>query len=468
MLALLLVQEGEFTPFSINTGLIFWTIVVFGILLALLWRFGWPALLKAVEDRERRIQQQLEEAERARTEAARLLEEHKRTIATAKAEAQRVLAKAKALADKERETLLAKARQEYEQLLERARHEIDAEKEKAIVELRREAVDLSIAAASKLLQAQLDSETNRKLVIEYLAQLEAGGGGGKRPTPPPPTPPRRRPPPAGGGKRGGRGEGAPRGARGGGGPGGRPGVRRVAQTQAGGATEEDAHGGVSAPARSTARPPRLQNQDAPVLPGRGACRVRRHRLMMHHSARNDVRIGAAVAVAVEDSIVDHRRVLDARHHVGSRRVVERQAEAAGVTAQIVVGEPVGAGTVGEHAGAPGPRHLIAAEQGLAHLTGCPRGGVGRLNTVHHGAGDLITQDLAVAQPEGTEAVSPGTADLVVRDADVVGVENTYRAEARSEGRRRRDQGVPFDSSAVDPNREGHARIGTVRLQVHAR
>jgi len=176
MRGLLLVQEGEFTPFSINTGLIFWTVVVFGILLVVLWRLGWPALLKTVEERERRIQQQLAEAERARAEAARLLEEHKRTIATAKAEAQEVLAKAKALADKERETLLAKARQEYEHLLERARHEIDAEKEKAIVELRREAVDLSIAAASKLLQAQLDSETNRKLVLEYLAQLEVGGG----------------------------------------------------------------------------------------------------------------------------------------------------------------------------------------------------------------------------------------------------------------------------------------------------
>ena len=176
MRGLLLVQEGEFTPFSINTGLIFWTVVVFGILLVVLWRLGWPALLKTVEERERRIQQQLEEAERSRAEAARLLEEHKRTIATAKAEAQEILAKAKAVADKERETLLAKARQEYEQLLERARHEIAAEKEKAIVELRREAVDLSIAAASKLLQAQLDSETNRKLVLEYLAQLEVGGG----------------------------------------------------------------------------------------------------------------------------------------------------------------------------------------------------------------------------------------------------------------------------------------------------
>src|SRR5207253_6987882 len=117
MLALRLVQAGEFTPFSINTGLIFWTVVVFAILLALLWRLGWPALLKSVEDRERRIQQQLDEAERARAEAARLLEEHKRTIAAARNEAQELVARARAVAEKERQTLLAKAREEYEQLL---------------------------------------------------------------------------------------------------------------------------------------------------------------------------------------------------------------------------------------------------------------------------------------------------------------------------------------------------------------
>src|SRR5213082_4313707 len=98
MRGLLLVQEGEFTPFSINTGLIFWTVVVFGVLLVVLWRLGWPALLKSVEERERRIQQQLDEAERARAEAARLLEEHKRAIAAARNEAQEIVAKARAVA----------------------------------------------------------------------------------------------------------------------------------------------------------------------------------------------------------------------------------------------------------------------------------------------------------------------------------------------------------------------------------
>ena len=161
----------EFTPFSINTGLIFWTVLVFVLLLAALWKFGWPAILKSVEERERRIQQQLDEAARAQAESARLLEEHKRVAAAARVEAQEMVARAKTLAEKERETLLAAARQEYEQLLGRARKDIEAEKEKAILELRREAVDLSIAAASKLLEAKLDTEANRRLVTEYLATL---------------------------------------------------------------------------------------------------------------------------------------------------------------------------------------------------------------------------------------------------------------------------------------------------------
>src|SRR5467141_3462855 len=170
-------EGGGFTPFSINPGLILWTVVVFGLLLALLWKFGWPTILKSVEDRERRIQQQLEEAERARAEAARLLEEHKRTTAAAHAEAQELIAQARSVAEKERAALLAQAREQYEQLLERARKEIESEKEKAILELRREAVDLSIAAASKLIEANLDSDANRRLVMEYLASLETGGKG---------------------------------------------------------------------------------------------------------------------------------------------------------------------------------------------------------------------------------------------------------------------------------------------------
>jgi F-type H+-transporting ATPase subunit b len=175
VIASLLLQEGAapaMSPFDINTGLIFWTLLVFVLLLALLWRFVWPSILKSVEEREQRIQKQLDEAERARAAAAQLLEEHKRLVAAARTDAQELVAKAKVLAQKERETLLAKAREEQDQLLARARREIDAEKDKAMLALRKEAVDLSIAAASRLMEKNLDTAANRQLVLEYLKSIE--------------------------------------------------------------------------------------------------------------------------------------------------------------------------------------------------------------------------------------------------------------------------------------------------------
>src|SRR6266566_402536 len=158
LLALLQEEAGGqvASPFDINGGVIIWTVVIFAILLALLWRLGYPALLRMVEERERRIQKQLDDAEKANAEAQRLLEEHRKQIAAARHEAQ---------------DILAKAREEYDALLSRARKDIDAEKDKAILALRREAVELSIAAASRVIEANLDTEANRRLVTEFLESL---------------------------------------------------------------------------------------------------------------------------------------------------------------------------------------------------------------------------------------------------------------------------------------------------------
>src|SRR6266700_875303 len=171
-----LAQEsgGAAGPLSVDGGLVIWTLVVFGLLLFVLRRSAWPLLLAAVREREQKLERMLADAARDREEAAALLAEHKRLVAAARAEAQELIAQARTVAEKERATLLAQAREQYEQLLDRARKEIESEKEKAILELRREAVDLSIAAASKLIEANLDSEANRRLVTEYLSSLESG------------------------------------------------------------------------------------------------------------------------------------------------------------------------------------------------------------------------------------------------------------------------------------------------------
>src|SRR6266436_3140313 len=172
LLALLQEESGHVaSPFDINGGVIIWTVVIFLILLAGLWRLGYPVLVKSVEERERKIKKQLEDAEKANAEAQRLLDEHKKQIAAAHNQAQEILAKAKSVSEKERATLLAKDREEYDALLNRARKDIDTEKEKAILALRREAVELSIAAASRVIEANLDTDANRKLVTDFLESI---------------------------------------------------------------------------------------------------------------------------------------------------------------------------------------------------------------------------------------------------------------------------------------------------------
>jgi F-type H+-transporting ATPase subunit b len=170
-----LAQEGQASgPLVVNGGLMIWTLVVFGLLFLVLRRFAWPALLGAVEAREKRLEEQLAEAERQRAESARLLEEHKKLLADARTQASAMLADARIAAERERALAVEKTKQEQDDLLERARREIAAERERAVVELRREAVDLSLAAASKLIGERLGSDTDRKLVESYLATLEPG------------------------------------------------------------------------------------------------------------------------------------------------------------------------------------------------------------------------------------------------------------------------------------------------------
>jgi len=178
MLRLLaLVQEaaghaaGPASPFEVNFGLFFWTWLVFFALLYVLKKFAWPPLVKATVEREKKIEAQLAEAERKNKEAQALLEEHKRLLEESRTKAHAMITEAKSFAEKERAAALEKTRQEQEELLARALRDIAAEKDRAVEELRREAVDLSLAAASKLLNQRLDSETDRKIVQEYLAGL---------------------------------------------------------------------------------------------------------------------------------------------------------------------------------------------------------------------------------------------------------------------------------------------------------
>lgn len=176
LLALLLSPDGagqDMGPFKVEGGLILWTWVVFIALFFILKKFAWPAILKAAEEREQAVQRQLDEANRLQAEAQKLAEENLKALAEAKRTAGSLLTDARNQAERDRTATLEKAKAEHDEMLARALREIAVERDKAIQELRREAVDLSLAAASKLIGEKLDTEADRKLVASYLSTLEA-------------------------------------------------------------------------------------------------------------------------------------------------------------------------------------------------------------------------------------------------------------------------------------------------------
>ena len=176
----LLAQEGEkrVDLLSPNTGVMFWTLVIFVVLLVVLSRFAFKPLTAAVEAREKALEEAITSAKRDREAAAQLLAEQQRALDATRADAQRVIAEGRTTAEKLRNEMLEQTKQQQHELLERARVEIDNERKRAIADLRREAVELALAGASKVIERNLDDQTNRKLVESFLATVPVGDGRG--------------------------------------------------------------------------------------------------------------------------------------------------------------------------------------------------------------------------------------------------------------------------------------------------
>ncbi len=179
---LLLVQEAEHAagggvmselplPFQPTLGLAIWTLIVFAVLLFVLSRYVFPIIVKMTVEREQAIKTQLEEAKAMHADATKVLDEHRELLAGARGEAQAIIAEARQAAEHERAMAVEKTRAEQEELLARARSEIAAEGDRTRAELRREVVDLAIAAAGKVIEKELDAGSDRQIVESYLSEI---------------------------------------------------------------------------------------------------------------------------------------------------------------------------------------------------------------------------------------------------------------------------------------------------------
>jgi F-type H+-transporting ATPase subunit b len=137
----------------------------------LLKKVAFPPILKGMKKREETIKQQLEEAQKTKKEAENLLEDYRRQLAEARSEAQKIINEGKSLGENMRKEIVQKAQAESNQIVKRAQEEIELQKQKAILELQEKIADLSIMAASKIINKSLNTEDNRRLVEEYVSKV---------------------------------------------------------------------------------------------------------------------------------------------------------------------------------------------------------------------------------------------------------------------------------------------------------
>jgi F-type H+-transporting ATPase subunit b len=157
--------------FDINPGLIVWTIVTFILVLTVLGKFAWKPLLQSLDEREEKIRGALEQAEKARAEAAELLKQNERNMARAEEEFQKAIREGKALAEKMKEEIVTKAKQQAQHEIKMGKEEIQRDIDAAKKQLRTEVADLAIMAAEKILDESLDQQKQKKLVDSFLNQL---------------------------------------------------------------------------------------------------------------------------------------------------------------------------------------------------------------------------------------------------------------------------------------------------------
>jgi F-type H+-transporting ATPase subunit b len=153
------------------SSLIFWEVVSFAILFFVLYKFAFPGILGILEEREKKIKDSLDQAERHRSDAERKLKEYEAKLSAAAKEADGILAAAKERAQRLLEENEQRLVAEAERIKGDATREIEQERRKAIQDIRSQTTDLALMVAEKVVQRTLNDADHRKFADEALDAL---------------------------------------------------------------------------------------------------------------------------------------------------------------------------------------------------------------------------------------------------------------------------------------------------------
>ena len=170
-------QEGggmssllEFRP-----GAMIWTWVAFLVALPFMWKFIFGPISKALASRDQQMEDAIEAANEAQKKAEEQVNSAREELEHARVDARKMVQEATDRAERQAAQALDDAKEEAKRQLDKARQDIDAEKRRALLEIRREVVDLTIASTEKILRKDIDDDVHRQMVEDFLGGLEKVG-----------------------------------------------------------------------------------------------------------------------------------------------------------------------------------------------------------------------------------------------------------------------------------------------------
>jgi F-type H+-transporting ATPase subunit b len=165
-------EEGGSFLVSPALGLMFWTLLAFGVTMFVLSKLAFPRIGEALEKRANAINESIEAADRQRQEADKLLEQYRQRLKEAREQADDIIARARKAEEAAVAEATAEGRAKREELVAAARRDIEIETRRSLERLRKEVADLTVLATEKVTRKALDADDHKRLVEEALAEVD--------------------------------------------------------------------------------------------------------------------------------------------------------------------------------------------------------------------------------------------------------------------------------------------------------
>jgi F-type H+-transporting ATPase subunit b len=165
---------------EVSTGLMIWTLLCFGITFFVLRKFAFGPVQNLIDERRKRIREALDEADHARAEARKLLEQHKQLMAQARGQAEEILVETRQIAEAQGKRMRDELEADRKRRLEETTKQIQSETARALEQIRAEVGELTVIATEKVTGKVLDDADQRRLIEEAIGELDFSVLEGKR------------------------------------------------------------------------------------------------------------------------------------------------------------------------------------------------------------------------------------------------------------------------------------------------